>query len=263
MNSQPISFEIADPFIRIIMNFCWSKTSSTRKPKRIDWRGPFGNALLVILVLLGLWCPLSSSAGSYEDFQNAIKRNDPRSVQALLTRGVDPNTPDEHGNPALFLAISAKAWPVVKVLVNAKGIELDERNSHDETPLMLAVIQGEVEVARELIEKGADVNKTGWTPLHYAASKGHLELIHLLLDEDAYIDAESPNGTTPLMMAAGYSENPMACKVLLDEGADPSIKNYKNLTAMDFALHANHEQAAQWIEMYLNAWNQKQKKIQN
>jgi hypothetical protein len=33
------------------------------------------------------------------------------------------------------------------------------------------------------------------------------------------------------MMAAGYSDNPMACKVLLDEGADPSIKNFKNLNA--------------------------------
>ena len=142
--------------------------------------------------------------------------------------------------------------------MEARGIQLDERNPHDETPLMLSVIQGEVDVARLLIDKGADVNKTGWTPLHYAASKGHLELIHILLDEDAYIDAESPNGTTPLMMAAGYADNPIACKVLLEEGADPSLKNDKNLNALDFAMHAKHAEAGQLIETYLNAWIQKQ-----
>ena len=205
-----------------------------------------------------LCLPLSGHAGAYADFINAVKSNDKEVVQSLLVRGVDPNTPDEAANPALFLAIQNKAWNVVKVLVNSRGIQLDERNAHDESPLMLAVIQGEVEIARLLIDKGADVNKTGWTPLHYAASSGHIELIHILLDEDAYIDAESPNGTTPLMMAAGYAQNPLACKVLLEEGADPSVKNDKNLSALDFAVNAKHELAAQMIETYLKAWNAKQ-----
>jgi ankyrin repeat protein len=216
------------------------------------------NRLLMGAVVLCLGSPMSIMAGSYEDFLSAIKTNNTRVVQSLLTRGVDPNTPDEKGNPALFLAIQSRSWNVVKVLVEARGIQLDERNPHDETPLMLSVIQGEVDVARLLIDKGADVNKTGWTPLHYAASKGHLELIHILLDEDAYIDAESPNGTTPLMMAAGYADNPIACKVLLEEGADPSLKNDKNLNALDFAMHAKHAEAGQLIETYLNAWIQKQ-----
>ena len=58
---------------------------------------------------------------------------------------------------------------------------------------------------------GADVNKPGWTPLHYAATHGHLAIMDLLLEEHAYIDAESPNGTTPLMMAAHYG-TPAAVK---------------------------------------------------
>ena len=247
--------------IKVIYQMEKSQSSKFAWPElkiaMVQLHGCFRQTLIIALVLLGLCHPMISKAGAYADFLSAIKRNDAVTVQTLIMRGVDPKTPDETGNPSLFLAIKARAWSVVKVLVNAKGIDLDERNSHDETPLMLAVIQGEVDVARQLIEKGADVNKTGWTPLHYAASKGHLELIHMLLDEDAYIDAESPNGTTPLMMAAGYSDNPMACKVLLDEGADPSIKNFKNLNAMDFAIEAKHEQAAQWIQTYLNAWNQK------
>ena len=60
------------------------------------------------------------------------------------------------------------------------------------------------------------------------------------------------------MMAAGYADNPIACKVLLEEGADPSLKNDKNLNALDFAMHAKHAEAGQLIETYLNAWIQKQ-----
>ncbi len=59
-------------------------------------------------------------------------------------------------------------------------------------------------------------------------------MIRLLLDHNAYIDAESPNGSTPLMMAARYGSIDGA-RLLLDEGADATIKNEQGLTAADFA----------------------------
>ena len=60
-------------------------------------------------------------------------------------------------------------------------------------------------------------------------------MIDLLLEYHAYIDAESPNGTTPLMMAAGYG-SVQATRVLLRAGADVTVKNAEGLTALDFAL---------------------------
>jgi ankyrin repeat protein len=117
-------------------------------------------------------------------------------------------------------------------------MRLDARNPHDETPLMLASLRGHTELARELIARQADVNKTGWTPLHYAATRGHLDIMRMLLEAHAYIDAESPNGTTPLMMAAHYG-TPQAVRLLLDEGADPTLKNQLGLSAIDFAQRAN------------------------
>src|SRR4029079_2040883 len=96
------------------------------------------------------------------------------------------------------------------------------------------------------IERDADVNKTGWTPLHYAATNGHLPVIELLLENHAYIDAESPNGTTPLMMAAHYG-TPAAVKLLLDSGADPTLKNQLGLTALDFAFRGERKDAAALI----------------
>jgi ankyrin repeat protein len=86
---------------------------------------------------------------------------------------------------------------------------------------MLAAIKGNVDIAERLIKKGADVNKTGWTPLHYAASSGISHVAYL--DQHAYIDRLA-NGTTPLMMAAryGFSE---AVDLLLAKGADARLKN--------------------------------------
>ena len=87
------------------------------------------------------------------------------------------------------------------------------------------------------------MNQAGWTPLHYAATKGHIEMMRLMIDNSAYLDAESPNGTTPLMMAAHYG-TPMAVKLLLEEGADPRIKNKLGLSAWDFSFNSKIESTA-------------------
>jgi len=80
--------------------------------------------------------------------------------------------------------------------------------------------------------------------------------MRLLIENHAYLDAASPNGTTPLMMAAHYG-TPMATKLLLEEGADPRIKNQLGLTALAFARRANKPESVQYIEAFEAAWNTK------
>jgi ankyrin repeat protein len=112
---------------------------------------------------------------------------------------------------------------------------------------MLAALKGYLPLVQKLVANDADVNKTGWTPLHYAASGGHVPVIAHLLDHSAYIDAESPNGTTPLMMAAMYG-SPEAVKHLIQAGADLTIKNQLGLTALDFANRGQRQNAKELIE---------------
>lgn len=87
-------------------------------------------------------------------------------------------------------------------------------------------------------------------PLHYAATNGHVPVIRLLLDKNAYIDAASPNGTTPLMMAAHYGSSD-AVKLLLESGADPVLKNIQGLSALDFANRAGNEDSAAMIQKFI------------
>ena len=203
------------------------------------------------LVLIGF---NSSFAGSYEDFFTAIQRDDAPGVQQLLARGFDVNTLDPKGNIGLMLAIKEPAPKVAQVLAAAPKIDVNILSAQGESPLMLAALKGEIGLAELLIKKGADVNKTGWTPLHYAATKGHLPMIRLLLENYAYIDAESPNGSTPLMMAGMYG-TPEAVKLLIEEGADPMLKNQQGLTAQQFAQRGNRLDSA---ELLLKAIRSKQ-----
>lgn len=176
-------------------------------------------------------------AGSYDDFFSAIRRGSARDVQALLNQGFDPNSLNPQGHYGLMLALSDESWDVAETLVAHNATDVNIRNVRDETPLMLAALKGQINLCRALLNREANVNKAGWTALHYAATNGTPELIQLLLDHYAYVDAESPNGTTPLMMAAMYASED-AVKVLLDSGADVSLRNTRGLSAVDFANRA-------------------------
>lgn len=199
--------------------------------------------------LLAAALALLSSVAVADDrgaFERAIKQDNDSAVRSMLSRGFDPNTRNEKGAPGLYMALQEGSLKVARVLIDSPRLKPEDRNASDESPLMMAALKGELDLAKRLIAKGADVNKPGWTPLHYAATSGHLDMIRLLLEEHAFIDAQSPNGTTPLMMAAHYGSTE-ALQLLLDEGADPTLKNQLGLTAADFALRVSRTESAERI----------------
>ena len=209
--------------------------------------------VLIAYVFIGFF---SAKAGSYDDFFKAIELDNAEAVTSLLQRGFDPDSPSPQGQPALMLAMQKSSRKVAEVLMEWKTTNLSIHNPKMETPLMLAAITNQLDWAKKLIERGADVNQKGWTPLHYAATKGNIEIMRLLIENHAYLDAESPNGTTPLMIAAHYGP-PMATNLLLEEGADPRIPTQLGINALEFARKASKPESAQYIEAFQAAWNQK------
>lgn len=205
--------------------------------------------VLYLIVLIGYSV---AHAGSYEDFFSAIQSDDASTVQRLLQRGFDPNTLDPKGQHGLLLAMREKSVKVAETLIRWPQTTVEVRTRTDESPLMFAALNGQLDLARLLITRGADVNKPGWAPLHYAATRGHLAVMNLLLEHHAYIDASSPNGTTPLMMAAFYG-TPSAVKLLLEAGADPLLKNEQALTAIDFAHRNQRQDSADIIAAFVRA----------
>lgn len=190
---------------------------------------------------------LSAHAADLDSVVKAVKFDDVSAVQKALAHGTDPNATDSQGLPLIVLAAREKSDKVAKALMANPKTDLEKLDSAGENAMMLAALNGDTDLVKALIAKGAEVNKKGWAPLHYAAANGHDDTVQLLLDNSAYIDAGSPNGTTPLMMAA-RGNHLSTVKVLLDAGADSHVKNQIGLTALDFAKRYHAKDVTEGLE---------------
>jgi uncharacterized protein len=90
------------------------------------------------------------------------------------------------------------------LLATGAQVNVAARNSMKVAPLHSAAAADQTEIARLLLEHGADVNarqQAGVTPLHQAAAAGQLGLAELLLDHGADVNARTDDGATPLGLA--------------------------------------------------------------
>jgi ankyrin repeat protein len=188
-----------------------------------------------------------AAASSYVQFFRALDIDDAGTVAQLLARGFDPNAANEKGDLALVVALRDGSPKVAEVLLAHPDLKVDAVNGADETALMMAALRGNLAAAQRLLERGAAVNRPGWTPLHYAASGTEPRMVALLLDRGARIDAPAPNGNTPLMMAARYGSQEVA-ELLLARGAAVAPRNRNGLGAADFARAVDRERLAQRLE---------------
>jgi ankyrin repeat protein len=188
-----------------------------------------------------------AGAAAYDDFFRAVGVDDARTVGELLARGFDPNSVNERGDMALIVALRADSPKVAALLIASPALKVDATNAAGETALMIAALRGQHDWARRLVERGARVNRDGWTPLHYAASGPEPKVVALLLDPGGLLDAPSPNHSTPLMMAARYGAEAGA-DLLLARGADPTVRNDKALNAADFARAAGRDALAERLQ---------------
>ena len=198
---------------------------------------------------------ISQQQSLMDEFIRDVKLNNVKGVKKALDAGMSPNVSDSRGNSVLSLAITEKSIDVAKLLINSPSIDLERPSLAGETPLMMASYNGLLDIVKYLVEqRSVEINHPGWCALHYAATNGHEPIVRFLLDKGAYVDPESPNGTTALMMAA-RSGHINIVKLLLDRGADLSIHNQLNMTAIDFATDNNQAEIAsglksRWLKLY-------------
>ena len=156
-------------------------------------------------------------------------------IEFLVSQGADINAKDKNGYTPLHWAVQggdealsdSEAKPFDKLFHRAERNDMNDDNFR----------AGNIEVVRLLLSQEADVHAKifdGRTPLHFAAAEGDMDVIKLLVFKGADLNAKDNDGYTPLHWAAGRG-NTDVVKLLVSQGADPKIKNNRDRMPLDLA----------------------------
>ena len=143
---------------------------------------------------------------------------------------------------------ATQAFEMAKFLIE-NGAKIDEETVSDETPLIHAITEDNLDVVKLLVSHGANVNRvrhSGSTPLHYATQSypRNTEIIKVLIDNGADVNATHKYlKITPLhcVASSGYRSS-KAARLLLECGADPELRNISGFTPLDFAIRYGNDQ---------------------
>ena len=138
---------------------------------------------------------------------------------------------------------------VARVLIE-RGADLTARDCDGKTPLLLALNAGAEDVARLLTEHGADVTARcdgRWTPLHYASCGGHVDVARMLIERGADLTAETDFGETPLHLALQEGQVDIA-RMLIERGADVTDRTRDWRTPLHLVSHKGVDVACMLIE---------------
>jgi ankyrin repeat protein len=172
-------------------------------------------------------------------FSTRLEAGDIEQAKAWLDAGLDPDFPGSRIGSGLMIGAWEGNLELMRLFIS-RGADINKANANGETPLALAAWNGREQAVKWLLERGARINSPGrqWSALHYAVFGGHRELANFLLAQGADINAQSTNGSTPLMMAIYEGHDDLA-RALIEKGARRSLKNDWGEGAMEWAMRFN------------------------
>lgn len=162
-----------------------------------------------------------SSVNLAATIHDAAKSGNLEQVQRLTVDGVDVNEKATRDETPLMVAALAGQGEIVNYLLQ-RGAEIDARNASGLSTLHAAAYAGHTDIVKLLVAKGANVNdasnRFGVMPLHLASEENHIGTVHALLKHGADVSAVEVNGYSALSRA-GFREHWDVLNALLSNGA--------------------------------------------
>jgi len=122
--------------------------------------------------------------------------------------------------------------------------DINQRDEHGATPLILAAYYNNNEAVLAILQAGANTelkDNNGNTALMVACYKGYIKVARLLIEHGAQVQAANANNATPLTFAATVGQEELI-RLLLIYGADPLKKDNRGMSAIDHALAQHNPQ---------------------
>lgn len=152
----------------------------------------------------------------------------------------------------LFNAIREKDIDKVKYLIK-NGANVNDKDNSGYTTLINASISNSTEIVKLLIESGADINaqtdNEKETALMSASVNNALDVARFLINSGAYVNDIKNNGGTALMLAA-YRGHLDMVKLLIQSRADINTRNKWNETALSFAKERKHNEVINLLKSH-------------
>ena len=146
----------------------------------------------LLLFIIAAVISISTTGQNASALFSAVEKNDIETVRKLLEEGASPNATDEFGDAILMQAVLYASADCMKLLLD-KGADVNFKNKQGHNALLFCV--HEPDKIKLLVSRGADINVSG------------------------------KSGNTPLLIAAVGTNNFESVKLLLDNGANPLVKN--------------------------------------
>ncbi len=212
-------------------------------------------SLLALVLPLILACVALASLAYAGDIHRAIVEDDAAAVTRLLeanpTLASQPDDEDPFGSLPLHIAAIHDRVDIARLLLDS-GADVNAGDVDGSTPLDVAALQRKLDVVELLLARGADVNRrdrNGACALSFAASAGDSAIVERLLAAGADLHFLDRNGTRLVHLAASRGLGTLFDR-LVREGHDPAARTGQGQTALHFATTGGQlEMARRLLDM--------------
>lgn len=208
-----------------------------------------------MIIGMGLLGPLANPAWSADDvslptptaFVVNMELGDIGQATAWLDAGLPPDFMGSRTGSGLMIGAWEGNLDLMRLFIS-RGADINRMNGNGETAIVLAAWRGNLEAVKWLLDRGARINAPArqWSALHYAVFAGHTEVADYLMAQGADIDALSTNGSSVLMMAIYEGRQDLA-KKLIEKGADRTPKNDWGDGALEWSMRYNQLNIARML----------------